>query len=86
MGPVVQVQTEEVDRGADELDRGWDGELSDQDLEVFLGGDGVWDCRGEHGGQAEGAEDGEAVAEEEGGVRGEGDASAADGTSGFGEG
>lgn len=67
-----------MDGCADELDGGWDGELRNEDFEIFLGGDGVWDGGGEHGGEAEGAEDGEAVAEEEGGVRGEGDASAAD--------
>lgn len=86
LGPVVQVQTEEMDGCADELDGGGDGELGDEDLEVFLGGDGVWDCGGEHGGEGEGAKDGEAVAEEEGGVCGEGDAGAADGAGGFGEG
>jgi hypothetical protein len=32
-----------VDWRADELDGGRDSELGDQDLEVFLGGDGVWD-------------------------------------------
>lgn len=78
LGAVVQVQTEEVDRCADELDGGGDGELGDEDLEVFLGGNGVWDCGGEHGGETEGAENGEAVAEKEGGVCSEGDASAAD--------
>lgn len=57
-----------MDWCADELDGGWDGELGDEDLEVFLRGDGVGDCGGDHGGEAEGAEDGEAVAEEEGGV------------------
>lgn len=86
LGPVVQVQTEEMDGCADELDGGGDGELGDEDLEVFLGGDGVWDCGGEHGGEGERAKDGEAVAEEEGGVCGEGDAGAADGAGGFGEG
>lgn len=67
-----------MDGGADELNGGRDGELRDQDFEIFLGGDGVWDCGGEHSGKTEGAEDGEAVAEEEGGVCGEGDAGAAD--------
>lgn len=86
LGPVVQVQTEEVDGCADKLDGCRDGELGDKDLEVFLGGDGVGDCGGEHGGEGEGAEDGEAVAEEECGVCGERDAGAADGAGGFGEG
>lgn len=71
---------------ADELDRRGDGELGDEDLEVFLGGDGVGDCGGEHCGEGEGAKDGEAVAEEESGVCGEGDAGAADGAGSFGEG
>lgn len=83
LGSVVQVQTEEVDGSADELDGCRDGELGDEDLEIFLGGDGVGDCGGEHGGESEGTEDGEAVTEEEGGVCGEGDACAANGAGDF---
>lgn len=41
--PVVEIQAEEVDWRADKLDGRWNRELRDQNLEVFLGGDGVWD-------------------------------------------
>lgn len=66
MRPVVQVQAEEMDRGADQLDGGWDGHLRDQDLGELARGYLVGDVWGDNRGQVEGPEDGEAVAEKEG--------------------
>lgn len=75
-GPIVEIKAEQVDWGTDQLNGGRNGELREQDLEVLAGGDGVRDGGRDHGGETEGAEDGEGIAHQEGRVGGKGDGAA----------
>ena len=67
-----------MDGGADELDRGRDSKLCNQDLEILLRGKRVWDGSGYHRRESEGPEDSQSISKKECGVGGQGDSGAAD--------